>query len=68
MKAHITKPAISMCPWRLPMRAAPQGAFVDIPETSHGDVSFITKNAGMQKMGKVSRRKHAKKHIQKKTF
>ncbi len=29
--------------WRSPMSAAPQGAFVVIPEISHSDISYIIK-------------------------
>ena len=42
-KARITKSEISMRIWRSPMSAASQGAFVVIPEISHGDISYIIK-------------------------
>ena len=35
---------ISMHTWRSPMSATSQGAFVVIPEISHGDISYIIKN------------------------
>ena len=37
------KPAISMRTWCSPMSATSQGAFVDITETSHSDISCIIK-------------------------
>ena len=42
-KVRITKSEISMRTWRSPMSAAPQGAFVVIPEISHSDISYIIK-------------------------
>ena len=33
-----------MCTWRSSVSAAPQGAFVVIPETSHSDITYIIKN------------------------
>ena len=43
IKVYITKSEISMCTWRSQMSAAPQGAFVVIPEISHSDISYIIK-------------------------
>ena len=40
---RITKSEVSMHSWRAPMSAAPQGAFVVIPEISHSDISYIIK-------------------------
>ena len=40
---RITKSEISMRTWRSPMSAASQGAFVDIPEISLRDISYIIK-------------------------
>ena len=40
---RITKSEISMHTWRSPMNTASQGAFVVIPEISHGDISNIIK-------------------------
>ena len=42
-KVRITKSEISMRTWRSPMSAASQGAFVDIPEISLCDISYIIK-------------------------
>ena len=41
---RITKAEISMRAWRTPMRAAPYGAFVVIPEISPSDISYTRKN------------------------
>ena len=44
-KVRITKSEISMRTWRSPMSATPQGAFVDIPEISLCDISYIIKKS-----------------------
>jgi len=59
-KVRITKSEISMRTWRSPMSATSQGAFVVMPETSHSDISYITREVCDQTSAKGYLRKKFK--------
>ena len=48
---------------RSPMSATSQGAFVDIPETSHSDISYITREVCDQPLPKAIYEKSSKSYI-----
>ncbi len=49
--------------WRAPMSATSQGAFVVIPETSHSDISYITREVCDQPLPKAIYEKSSKSYI-----